>query len=78
MISYGVNKARNGRIAYEENENKPFYRGTSSNMKLNYTSVILFSLLLILLLPSFIYSVFSLSSLAVGITLAYVFIFFIA
>jgi len=58
-----------------KNEKKPFYRGTSSNVRLNYELVILFSLLLILLLPNFIYSVFSVSSLAVGITLANVFIF---
>jgi len=58
-----------------KNENKPFYRRTSSNVRLNYESVILFFLLLILFLPSFIYSAFSLSSLAGGMTLANVFIF---
>ena len=58
-----------------KNENKPFYRGTSSNVRLNYELVILFCLLLILFLPSFIYSAFSLSSLAVGMMLANVFIF---
>ena len=58
-----------------KNENKPFHRRTSSNVRLNYESVILFCLLLILFLPSFIYSAFSLSSLAVGMMLANVFIF---
>jgi len=58
-----------------ENENKSFCYRTSSNVGLSYESVILFCLLLILFVPSFIYSAFSLSSISAGMVLANVFIF---
>ena len=58
-----------------KNENKPFYRRSSSNVRLSYEPVILFCLLLILFLPFFISRVLSLASLSVGMMSALVFIF---